>query len=229
MDVLGTKYGCWFLPKDIDLNEDSVVYSAGVGEDMSFDMILSDKYKCNIVLIDPTKRSKTHSDEMKHYYEKIRWKLSGDIQEDYYGIMYPLKPDLEKVTFVEKGLWDEKKSNMKFYKPVNKQYVSHSFFEGQCSDEYTEVEVDTLKNIMEENEHHTIDVLKLSIGGSEVKVLQDMLNENIFPRYICLHFTIVKSNPNIKAEVTKILTRLQMLRYKVLGSNSNKFIMKLIV
>jgi hypothetical protein len=227
MDVLGTKYGCWFLPKDIDLDEDSVVYSAGVGEDISFDMLLSDKYKCNIVLIDPTKRSKKHFDELKHYYEKIKWKLSGDIQEDYYGIMYPLKPDLDKFTFVEKGLWDKKEPNMKFYKPVNKQYVSHSLLEGVCSDEYTEVDVDTLRNIMDENNHYTIDVLKLKIQGAEVKVLQDMLNENIFPRYICIHFTIVKSNPNIRDEITKILTRLQMLRYKVLGSNSNKFILKL--
>ena len=58
LDRLGTIYGGWILPKDIELNEDSVVYSAGVGEDVSFDMLLSDKYKCNILLIDPTKRAK---------------------------------------------------------------------------------------------------------------------------------------------------------------------------
>ena len=58
IDRLGTRYGGWILPKDIELNEDSVVYSAGVGEDISFDMLLSDKYKCNIVLIDATKRAK---------------------------------------------------------------------------------------------------------------------------------------------------------------------------
>ena len=40
IDRLGTKYGGWILPKDIELNEDSVVYSAGVGEDISFDMLL---------------------------------------------------------------------------------------------------------------------------------------------------------------------------------------------
>ena len=74
MERLGTRYGGWILPKDIELNEDSVVYSAGVGEDISFDILLSDKYKCNIILIDPTKRAKKHYDEVVYYYEKIKWK-----------------------------------------------------------------------------------------------------------------------------------------------------------
>ena len=37
--------------------------------------------------------------------------MSGDIQKDYYGIMYPLKPDLTKISYVKKGLWDEKRRN----------------------------------------------------------------------------------------------------------------------
>ena len=121
IDRLGTKYGGWILPKDIELNEDSVVYSAGVGEDISFDILLSDKYKCNIVLIDATKRAKKHYDEVCYYYDKIKWKMSGDIQDDYYGVMYPLKPDMTKITYIDKCLWDEKKEDMKFYKQDNEQ------------------------------------------------------------------------------------------------------------
>jgi len=67
MEKLGTNYGGWYIPKNITLNADSIVYSGGVGEDISFDLLLSDKYDCNIVLIDPTKRAIKHFDEVQKY------------------------------------------------------------------------------------------------------------------------------------------------------------------
>ena len=93
MEKLGTDYGGWYVPTNLNLDEKSIVYSGGVGEDISFDLVLSDKYKCNIFLIDPTKKSKIHFDEMKYYYDKNKWKLTGNIQKDYYSVVYPLKPD----------------------------------------------------------------------------------------------------------------------------------------
>jgi hypothetical protein len=225
LDRLGTNYGGWILPKDIELNEDSIVYSSGVGEDVSFDMLLSDKYKCNIILIDPTKRAKKHYEEVVHYYEKIKWKMSGDIQEDYYGIMYPLKPDLTKVIYVDKGLWDEEKEDVKFYKQDNKQYVSQTLIDGVYSDKYDLVSTTTLKNIKEDNEHFDIDILKLSISGAEIKILHTMLNENIFPKYICVHFSV--KNQADQDAVIAILNRLQHVRYQIIANEGRKFTLKL--
>mgnify|MGYP001380326887 FL=1 len=54
MEKLGTNYGGWYIPKNINLNKNSIVYSGGVGEDMSFDLLLNDKYGCKMFLIDPT-------------------------------------------------------------------------------------------------------------------------------------------------------------------------------
>jgi hypothetical protein len=53
MEVLGTNYGGWYVPIDMNLTKDSVVYSAGVGEDISFDILLQNKYDCHVYLIDP--------------------------------------------------------------------------------------------------------------------------------------------------------------------------------
>ena len=39
MEKLGTKYGGWVLPKNIELDETSVIYSGGVGEDISLPVI----------------------------------------------------------------------------------------------------------------------------------------------------------------------------------------------
>ena len=42
METLGTEYGGWDIPINAKLNEDSIVYSGGVGEDISFDLKLQD-------------------------------------------------------------------------------------------------------------------------------------------------------------------------------------------
>lgn len=41
---LGTIYGGWELPSDLSLNHESVIYSVGVGEDISFDILLQSMY-----------------------------------------------------------------------------------------------------------------------------------------------------------------------------------------
>jgi len=227
IERLGTIYGGWILPKDIKLNEDSVIYSVGVGEDMSFDMILSDRHKCNIILIDPTRKAKKHYEEVTHYYENIKWKITGNVQEDYYGIMYPLKPDLTKISYIEKALWDEKMDKMKFYKQDNEDYVSQSLMEGIYGEKYDIVSTETLKDIRDENEHFDIDILKLSISGAEIKILHSMLNENIFPNYICINFNVKNQEEN--DAVIAILNRLQHVRYQIIANEGRKFTLKLII
>tara|TARA_B100001093_G_scaffold514003_1_gene587099 strand:+ start:640 stop:1362 length:723 start_codon:yes stop_codon:yes gene_type:complete len=229
MEIVGTKYGGWILPKKLELDENSVIYSAGVGEDISFDMIMSDRYKCNIVLIDPSDRPKTHFDEVKHYYEKIKWKMTGDIQEDYYGIMYPLKPTFDNISFVKKGLWNEKTEKVKFYKQENKKYVSQSLIKGVFTDEYNHIDTDTIRNIMNEFGHFDIDILKLSIVGAELKVLEDMFNESIFPKYICVHFTFVKGEHNNENDIVKVIGRLASLNYKIIAKGGSKLTFKLCI
>jgi len=81
MEKLGTNYGGWHIPIDIKLDENSIVYSAGVGEDISFDLLLSEKFDCNIVLIDPTKRAKNII--MKYWIITIQ--RVGDFREIYRG------------------------------------------------------------------------------------------------------------------------------------------------
>jgi len=226
IERLGTIYGGWILPKDIKLNEDSVIYSVGVGEDMSFDMILSDRHKCNIILIDPTRKAKKHYEEVTHYYENIKWKITGNVQEDYYGIMYPLKPDLTKISYIEKALWDEKMDEVKFYKQDNEDYVSQSLMEGIYGEKYDIVSTETLKNIRDENEDFDIDILKLNTSGAEIKILHSMLNENIFPNYICINFNVKKQSN--QDNIIAILTRLQCVRYQIIANEGAKFTLKLI-
>lgn len=54
---LGTEYGKHYVVREL-INSESIVYSGGIGEDISFDLELIKSTKCNIWGFDPTLRSK---------------------------------------------------------------------------------------------------------------------------------------------------------------------------
>jgi len=98
LEKIGTEYAGWYIPLDY-LNENSICYCAGVGEDISFDLGLMKKCNCKIYAFDPTPRA------IKHVEETVTDELPY--------IFNPI------------GLWDENRE-LKFYEPKNKNHVSHS-------------------------------------------------------------------------------------------------------
>ena len=76
----------------MELNEKSIVYSGGVGEDISFYLLLHDKYGCNIVLLDPTKKAIKHYEEVKDYFNsRSSFRFTGNIQPDYISHLTKIK------------------------------------------------------------------------------------------------------------------------------------------
>ena len=199
----------------MNLNENSIIYSGGVGEDMSFDILLTSKYNCTIFLIDPTKKALKHFDEVKLYYTKGQT-FTGNIQNDYYKHIKDSKPNLEHFYYINKGLWDCK-TELKFYKQTNENYVSQTLIENMYSNEYDIVEVDSIKNIMNENNHSKIDLLKLDIEGAEIKVLEQMFNEHIYPTYLLIEFDLLLKGKDIDNITIKLIERMiKTENYKLL-------------
>src|ERR1700722_14661369 len=54
---LGSTYGGWTICTEAGLGPNSVIYSVGVGEDISFDLGLIQKFGCPVLAFDPTPRS----------------------------------------------------------------------------------------------------------------------------------------------------------------------------
>lgn len=46
-------YGAWDIPRDFRLSPDSIVYSAGIGFDISFDLEIIRRFGCNVYTFDP--------------------------------------------------------------------------------------------------------------------------------------------------------------------------------
>ena len=219
---LGTNYGGWIIPKNIELNENSIVYSGGVGEDISFDLILSDRYNPNIILIDPTQRSKIHYEEIVRFYngDLNFFKLSGDIQKDYFNHICKLKPNFEKIKYIDLGLWDEEKQ-LKFYKPVNPKYISHSLITGMTSNNYDLVNVNSIKNLMEKNNHTHIDLLKLDIEGAEIEVVNKMLDDEIYPSYLLIEFDLFLKKKDKNNRTKELIRRLERKYTIICNDNYN--------
>ena len=183
MEYIGTNYGGWWIPTDISLNKDSIVYSGGIGEDMSFDVKLQSKYSCNVVCIDPTKRAIQHYKQLEHYYKTGEKTFTGDIQPDYFEQIEGEQPDFSKMPYLDIGI-SVSSGTLKFYKQDNDKYVSQSLVKGMFSSNYDIVQVDTIPNIMKKYGHTKIDLLKLDIEGSEHlfynKCFHQILNQNIY-------------------------------------------------
>ena len=219
METLGTNYGGWSIPKDAKLDSNSIIYSGGVGEDMSFDLKLEDKYNCKIFLIDPTQRAIKHYEEVKQFYDIKINNFSENIQPDYLYNIIDLEPDFDNFTYINKGLYKEK-TTLKFYKQNNPNYVSQSLVKNMFSNEYDEVEVDSIKNIMNKYNHSKIDLLKLDIEGSEIDVLNQMLDDQIYPTYLCIEFDLLLKNKDPNQSTEKLVKRLQEFNYNILENKN---------
>ena len=156
-------FNCGFYIVPELLHDKSVVYSFGVGEDISFDEDLIENFHCEVFAYDPTPRSKDFIQKKK----------------------------LSPLHFFDVGISDFD-GTMDFYFPENNEYVSCSAYNRWGYDEQKQkpiqVPVNKLSTLMVKNHHEQIDLLKMDIEGSEYAVLDDLIKENIPVTQICVEF-----------------------------------------
>jgi len=158
-ELIGNYGAEWCLAPDY-LNERSIIYSFGVGTDISFDLKIIEKIGCQVFAFDPTPRS-------------IEWiKIRA------------LPPEFK---FMDYGISD-KDDLILFYPPVNPAHVSFSANTSITKDNGIELPVYTLKSIMNKLGHDKIDLIKMDIEGSEYCVIQDLVNSGIELNQILVEF-----------------------------------------
>lgn len=156
---LGNNYGGFYVASN-KLNNKSIVYSFGIGTDISFDSDLINFKKITVYGFDPTPKS-------------IDW-IS--------------KNKMKNFIFFDYGIGN-KNETAKMYLPKNKNHVSGSILKNKnLSKNYIKVKLKTLDSIMKELNHKYLNLLKLDIEGAELDVLQDILNKNINVNQIIVEF-----------------------------------------
>jgi FkbM family methyltransferase len=159
-EKLGSNKAGHFVPTRL-LTRDSVCWSAGAGEDISFDLELIERFGCDVYAVDPTPRS----------VQAVR-EIAGD--EPRYH-------------FLPVGLWYED-SVMRFYAPASGRDVSHSVLNLQRTDDFLEVPFRPLDALVAEAGHDRVDLLKLDIEGAEYAVLEHLLRLQLLPRILVVEF-----------------------------------------
>ncbi|QTX05427.1 FkbM family methyltransferase [Agromyces archimandritae] len=161
---IGTDYGGWWIPEQL-IDDSSICYLAGLGEDASFDLGLAQRFGCNVWSMDPTPRA----------------------------IRYAAGLDHELFHFADVGVWSHD-TRQRFYAPQNTEYVSHSLFaDHHRSDRYFDADCQSLTTLMQRFEHDHIDLLKLDIEGAEEEVLNSLLAAGIRPNVICVELDVPQS------------------------------------
>lgn len=158
---LGSDYGGYGVVLD-SIAPGAIVYSFGLGEDISFDLALLARVDCQVFGFDPTPRS-------------IAWVNAQNV------------PAALRVRELGVADYDGVAS---FAPPKNPAHISHSLLESPGSDSAARVEfqVRRLATLMAELGHASLDVLKMDVEGAEYSVLDDLLRGSVRPRQILLEF-----------------------------------------
>lgn len=166
LERLGSEYGGWYVPTH-ELDEASVVYSAGIGQDITFDKALIEQCGCKVYGFDPTPAAINFV--ARQFADQL---LSAKFQ------------------FTPVGLWSTE-TTLKFFAPKTRGWVgSYSALnlQGTEEDETILAPVKRLSQLMQEHGHTQIDLLKMDIEGAEYRVINEILENKIPIRWLCIEF-----------------------------------------
>jgi len=157
----GNTYGGFYLFPDL-LDKDSIVYSFGIGEDISFDNAVIQSHDSHVFGFDPTPKS-------------INWIGNQKMHKKFHFYEYGIS---SKSEFVD------------FYLPKITEHVSGSIIMQENVDTMNKVNVEmkSLEDIASALGHQHIDVLKMDIEGSEYDVIDNILSTGISIHQILIEF-----------------------------------------
>jgi FkbM family methyltransferase len=157
IELLGNEsYGGWTMETGA-LSKDSVVYSFGVGNDISWDLEMIKRFGCTVYAFDP--------------------------DPDAIAYLHTIEVPKEFV-FSPVGLATHD-GFQRFYDPLKQWRVSRSTL--KKGPRYTELPVKRLQTIMKELGHGSIDVLKMDIEGSEFSVIPSIADVPIKQILVEIH------------------------------------------
>lgn len=141
------------------LGSSSIIYSFGIGTDISFDLACVERFSAQIHVFDPTPRS-------------LAWINAQSIPSEVH--VYPY------------GLSDVD-GTMTLHPPADPEHVSYSLVE-RGGGEKSECPVYRLRSIMQMLGHTYLDLLKMDVEGCEYDAIASLLADSVPIRQLCIEF-----------------------------------------
>lgn len=184
MRRLGTEYGGWSIPLNYEINENSICYCAGAGEDISFDCCLAEEFGAQVHIIDPTPKAIAH-------FEKLQAAVNSGEKfpvNNSDSIFYDLsKENFKNIHYHPFGL-SGKDEILKFYLPKNKEHVSCSTVDLQNTTDFFTAKCYTVNSLLKKFGHDYISLLKMDIEGAEYGVIRNIVQEKNIPDLLLIEF-----------------------------------------
>ncbi len=155
--------GWWFAPEK--LNNESIVYSLGVGDEVDFDLSIIEKYGVEVFAFDPTPSSINMLDK-------------SDLPEKFHFRPWAVTATDGSLKFYPRLKKDGTKSDVMFT----------MIPEESTKDDIIEVPAFSLSSITAKLNHGRIDLLKMDIEGAEYEVLEGLLESPVLPAQLLVEF-----------------------------------------
>jgi FkbM family methyltransferase len=189
----GNDYGGFYICPDMltpppppqllkDCQMEIIVYSCGIGEDISFDTTIMNEYNCTIFAFDPTPKS-------------IEWIKHQNLPKNFIFLPFGISNKTEKQLL--------HLSNTPL--DISASIYIHSY---TSADNCAAVQMKSLEDIARENNHTYVDILKMDIEGSEFAVIQSLPTNVVFGQIVVeFHERFLKNGEKTLKESFKILKR----------------------
>jgi FkbM family methyltransferase len=184
---MGLPYGRWAVPASL-IDADSACYLAGIGKDISFDLGLIARFGCTVHAFDPVP-------------EAIAYARAAAAAEPRF-VLHPA------------GLWSQDGS-LRFYDHREPGFVSHSATDMHDTGTYFEAPVRSVASLMREFGHDHVDLLKLSVEGSEYEIVGNVLDQQLDVRVLCVEF----AQPAPRRPIDAAVARLRAAGYELVEAS----------
>lgn len=196
---LGSAYGGWDVLPEL-ISSSSIVYSVGVGHDVTWDLELIERFSVRVDAFDPTPRS-------------VQWVHSHQFPSAL--VFHPL------------GLANfdgEAQFAMMSDHPDWSSYnLVRSSVEASVAFETVTAPVARLGTIMNRLGHDRIDVLKMDIEGAEYEVLADILLSRIYPKQLLVEFHYFENPAQRIGQTERVIHRLNDEGYRAFARSPNGY------
>ncbi|MEO1860226.1 MAG: FkbM family methyltransferase [Verrucomicrobiales bacterium] len=188
----GSDYGGWDVVT-ADIDENTIIYSFGLGEDVSFDSALIERFDLTIHGFDPTPKS-------------IEWVKRHGFSDRF--IMH------------EYGVAGHD-GDVDFNPPENPDHVSHTILNRPSTGlKAISLPVRRVSTIMKDLGHRHVNIIKMDVEGAEYDVIKDISNSDIRPQQILVEFH--HRFPDVGIEMTKdAINRLKAMGYQLFSVSAS--------
>ena len=215
----GSSYGGWTICRCAKhFSDEGILISAGIGEDISFDVDLLRTSNLLAILIDPTDRAENHVKAYLSSSEQLAEPTYTNDGNQLISSYFSNDNVKERVNLIKKALWIGN-DGVNLYPPQNDTHVSYRLARNResknHSSKFPSIDLNTIiaQKKSERDYYYETNffILKMDIEGSEFSVLKNLKKTSTRPRQILVELDFMRERSPI-LKIFKLFAFLKVMK-----------------